>query len=137
MLSLTIHANHYGILTFSTQHQSLQVIGEFLIDAACMPDFVRAFLSSPANEEIIMNKCTMKTEGNVLHIVHLYKKDLPHITIAKERALNLIDILEEVLIARRALQSIIFKEEELGLSSLQKNTNTWQPQKKSSIKHKE
>lgn len=112
MLSLAIHANHYGIITFSTQHPHLAIIGEFIVDAACMPDFVRAFLSSPADEEITMNTCAMATKGNMLHIVHRYKKNIPTIALSKERALQLIDILEDVLINKRAVQSIMFREEE-------------------------
>ena len=138
MLSLAIHVNHYGIITFSTQHLYLQVVGEFLVDASCMPDFVRAFLSSPADEEITMNNCAMKTEGDILHIAHQYKKGLPHITISKERAMNLIDILEDVLIEKRAVQSIVFKEEEFGFPSSQKNSSgTWQSKEKSPVEHKD
>lgn len=137
MLSLAIHANHYGILTFSTQHHHLHVIGEFLVDASCMPDFVRAFLSSPADEKISMNNCAMKTEDDLLHIVHQYKQDLPHVIISKERALNLIDILEDVLIEKRAVQSIAFKEEEFGLLSSQKNnSSTWKSKTTSRLDHK-
>ena len=131
MLSLAIHANHYGIITFSTQHPHLQVVGEFLVDAACMPDFVRAFLSSPADEEITMNVCAMKTKGEILHIDHRYKKNLPHVAISKERALHLIDIVEDVIINKRALQSIAFQEEEFTTPHI------WQDKNKLPMRHKE
>ncbi|MEX0940169.1 MAG: hypothetical protein WDZ41_02325 [Candidatus Babeliales bacterium] len=116
MLHLTLHIDKNGIINFNIDHPYLRLLGELLTtDVANMPDFVRAIITSPDDEELSMDACNIKTENNNVLITHLYLKELPKITLPKNRMLEIIDIWENFFAHKRPIQLISFKEEEFGL----------------------
>lgn len=116
MLTLTLSTNKDSTISYTTENPHLQTIGEFLVtDAVQMPDFIRALLISGDEELIAMDACSIQTRDPFVIIKHLYLKDLPIVTLPKERLLQILDIWEDFLVEKNPTQWLFFKEEEFGL----------------------
>ena len=116
MLTLTLQATSDGTISFKAENDYIRVIGEFLtVDAVAMPDFIRALLTSDGDESVTMDACVIETNGDLFTIKHLHTKELPTISLTKERMLQVLDIWEDFLAHQRQEQWIFFKEEDFGL----------------------
>lgn len=116
MLQLTLQTKKNGVFGYSTDEPHLQVIGEFLtMDVLHMPDFMRGFITSLDDEHIKMDACSVTTSSNSVIIKHLDAKDLPIVTLPKERVLEIIELWEDFIHHQRPTQWVFFKEHEFGL----------------------
>lgn len=117
MVTLTLHTTNNKAISYTTQHPHLQTLGEFLVkDCVFMPDFIRALLSCDNEELIVLDACSIETKDEYVIIKHLYKKNLPIVTLSKMRMLQVFEIWENFLMEKNPTQWIFFKEEEFNLN---------------------
>ena len=139
MLTLTLLTNKNGSILFKTDNNHMRVIGEFLIrDALAMPDFIRALLTTDDEETITMDACVIETKDTFFIIKHLHLKNLPILSLSKERMLQVLDIWEDFLVQKNPTQWIFFKEEESGVTAQEEISKKWDQieEKISHILHK-